>query len=59
MAQQSTPALGATIERWLGSLRVNLDPVTGLIPQTADLETGLPTSDAEASQGVIRAFYRK
>jgi hypothetical protein len=53
----STPAYGATIERWLGGVRVNLDPATGLIPHTADLDTGLPTSGARgSSQSIIERF---
>ena len=53
----SAPRFRPTIERWLAGVRVNLDPATGLMPHTADLETGLPTSGARgSSQSIIERF---
>jgi hypothetical protein len=52
-----TPRYGATVTRWLAGVRVNLDPATGLIPHTADVDTGLPTSGARGtSQSIIHRF---
>jgi hypothetical protein len=52
-----TPRYGATVTRWLAGVRVNLDPATGLIPHTADVDTGLPTSGARGtSQSIIQRF---
>ncbi|GAA2604340.1 hypothetical protein [Paractinoplanes durhamensis] len=52
-----TPAYGPTIERWLSGVRVNLDPATGLMPHTADVDTGLPTAGARGtSQSIIQRF---
>ncbi|WP_051115276.1 hypothetical protein, partial [Paractinoplanes globisporus] len=53
----STPRYGATITRWLAGARVNLDPATGLIPHTTDVDTGAPTSGARgSSQSIIERF---
>ena len=53
----SKPGYRPTIERWLAGVRVNLDPATGLIPHTADLETGRPASGARgSSQSIIERF---
>jgi hypothetical protein len=51
------PRYAATVARWLSGVRVNLDPATGLMPHTADVDTGQPTSGARAtSQSVIHHF---
>ncbi|WP_433367366.1 hypothetical protein ACQPZX_39490 [Actinoplanes sp. CA-142083] len=51
------PRYGATITRWLSGVRVNLDPATGLMPHTADVDTGAFTSGARGtSQSIIQRF---
>jgi hypothetical protein len=40
------PRLDATITRRLSGVRVSLVPATGLIPHTADVDTGRPASGA-------------
>lgn len=51
------PRYAATVARWLSGVRVNLDPATGLIPHTADVDTGLPTSGPRGtSQSMILRF---
>jgi hypothetical protein len=51
------PRYGVTITRWLAGVRVNLDPATGLIPHTADVDTGSFTSGARgSSQSIIQRF---
>ncbi|MCU7725490.1 hypothetical protein ODJ79_17320 [Actinoplanes sp. KI2] len=53
----TTPRYGPTIARWLSGVRVRLDPATGLLPHTADLETGAPTAGARgSSQSIIQRF---
>jgi hypothetical protein len=53
----TTPRYGPTIARWLSGVRTRLDPATGLLPHTADLETGAPTSGARgSSRSVIQRF---
>ena len=53
----TTPRYRPTIERWLAGVRVNLDPATGLMPHSADLETGRPASGARgSSQSIIERF---
>jgi len=51
------PRYAATITRWLAGVRVDLDPATGLIPHTADVDVGTPTSGARgSSQSIINRF---
>ncbi|MEU4242221.1 hypothetical protein [Actinoplanes sp. NPDC026619] len=52
-----TPRFGATVSRWLTGVRADLDPATGLIPHTADVGTGAPTSGPRGtSQSMIHRF---
>jgi hypothetical protein len=51
------PRYDATSTRWLSGVRVNLDPATGLMPHTADVDTGAPTAGARgSSQSIIQRF---
>jgi hypothetical protein len=43
------PRFEATAIRWTANVRADLDPATGLIPHTADVDTGDPTSGARGS----------
>ncbi|MFI5958831.1 hypothetical protein [Cryptosporangium sp. NPDC051539] len=46
-----------TVARWTAKVRAGLDPATGLIPHTADVTTGAPTSSARgSSQSIIQRF---
>ncbi|KUL27830.1 hypothetical protein [Actinoplanes awajinensis] len=53
----TTPRFDTTVTRWLAAARSRLDPVTGLLPHTADVDTGRPTSGARgSSQSMIQRF---
>ena len=52
-----TPAYDTTVIRWVANVRARLDPATGLMPHTADVDTGSPTSGAQgSSQSLIHRF---
>ncbi|MCO8270624.1 hypothetical protein M1L60_08435 [Actinoplanes sp. TRM 88003] len=52
-----TPAYDVTVIRWLANVQARLDPATQLMPHTADVETGEPTSGAQGtSQSIINRF---
>ncbi|MEV4347877.1 hypothetical protein AB0J83_25760 [Actinoplanes sp. NPDC049596] len=52
-----TPAYDATVIRWVANVEARLDPATGLMPHTADADTGAPTSGAQGtSQSIIQRF---
>jgi hypothetical protein len=52
-----TPRYEATAIRWVANVRARLDPATGLIPHTADVDTGEPTSGARgSSQSILQRF---
>lgn len=43
--------------RWVANVQARLDPLTGLIPHTADPDTGSPTSGARgSSQSIMQRF---
>jgi len=51
------PRFGDTIARWLGRVREHLDPLTGLLPHRASIDTGEPIEVARgSSQSVIQRF---
>ena len=51
------PRYAGTVGRWLAGVRERLDPVTGLLPHTADPVSGRPTSGARGtSQSIIQRF---
>ena len=51
------PRYAGTVDRWLTGVRERLDPATGLLPHTADPESGRPTSVARGtSQSIIQRF---
>ena len=51
------PRYAGTIDRWLAGVRQRLDPETGLLPHTADPESGASTSVARGtSQSIIQRF---
>ncbi len=51
------PRYDTTIIRWVAGVRANLDPATGLVPHTADPDTGAPTAGARGtSQSLINRF---
>jgi hypothetical protein len=47
------PRYETTVIRWTANVRADLDPPTGLIPHTADVDTGSPTSGARGSSQSI------
>ncbi|MGX6602992.1 hypothetical protein ACWKSP_12760 [Micromonosporaceae bacterium Da 78-11] len=52
-----TPRYETTVIRWTANVRADLDPATGLIPHTADVDTGDATSGARgSSQSIIQRF---
>ena len=52
-----TPAFDTTVIRWVANVQARLDPATGLMPHTADVDTGSPTSGAQgSSQSLIHRF---
>ncbi|SNY56930.1 hypothetical protein [Paractinoplanes atraurantiacus] len=52
-----TPAYDTTVIRWVANVRARLDPATGLMPHTADADTGEPTSGAQGtSQSIMQRF---
>jgi hypothetical protein len=52
-----TPRFDVTAIRWLANVQARLDPATGLMPHTADVDTGEPTSGAQGtSQSLINRF---
>jgi hypothetical protein len=51
------PRYDATAIRWVAGVRANLDPSTGLVPHTADIDTGGPASGARGtSLSLINRF---
>jgi hypothetical protein len=51
------PVYGPLLIRWVANVQARLDPLTGLIPHTADPDTGRPTSGARgSSQSIIERF---
>jgi hypothetical protein len=51
------PRFAGTVQRWLTGARERLDPGTGLLPHTADVDTGRPTEVARAtSLSIITRF---
>jgi len=51
------PRFGPTVARWLDAARQRLDPATGLLPHTVDVDTGAPRETARgSSQSVIQRF---
>lgn len=51
------PRFETTAIRWVANVRAGLDQGTALIPHTADVDTGLPTSGARGtSQSIIHRF---
>jgi len=51
------PKYAATAVRWAAGARARLDPATGLLPHTVDVDTGEPASGARgSSQSVINLF---
>jgi hypothetical protein len=52
-----SPAYDVTVIRWLANVQARLDPATQLIPHTANVDTGEPTSGAQGtSQSIINRF---